>query len=130
MKRDLLDLASSLTRRGISFVMATVVRREGSTPAHLGDRALVTGDGGCHGGLGSAGIRGVIEREAMRAVRARKPCLLSLSTHLERESRPGVLQLQLTHDSEGSLEVYLAPVVTAPRLLLIGRSPILTSLST
>lgn len=109
--------------------MATVVRREGATPAMLGEVALITADGAFHGWIGSIELRVVIEREAMRTLAERRPSLICLSTSPSRESRPGVMQLSLPHGSEGALEVYLAPVVSAPRLLLIGRSPILGALA-
>jgi xanthine dehydrogenase accessory factor len=127
MKRDLLDLASSLTRRGVSFVMATVVRREGGTPAHLSDMALVSADGAFHGWIGSKAIAAVLEREAMRVLQERRPCLLCLSTTPEREARPGVVSLHC--EVEGAVEIYLAPMVSAPRLVLLGRSPISSSLA-
>lgn len=130
MKRDLLDLASSMTRRGVAFVMATVVRRDGSTPAHVGDMALVTGDGAFHGWIGNQQMRALIEREAVRALLERKPCLLCLSSSPDRHLRPGVYPLPLPDGSEGTVEVYLAPVLTSPRLVLLGRSPVMSVLAT
>jgi xanthine dehydrogenase accessory factor len=128
MKRDLLDLASSFTRRGTPFAMATVVRREGKTSAQVGDMALVTGDGAFHGWIGSEALCAVIERECARALLDRRPCLLCLSSSPDRETRAGVVALP--SPEEGTVEVYLAPVVTAPRLVLVGRSPVLSSLAT
>lgn len=128
MKRDLLDLASSLTRRGVSFVMATVVRREGATAVHVGDMALITGDGAFHGWIGSNELRVVVEREAARALVERRPHLICLASSPEREVRPGVMVLP-SPEKGGSFDLYLAPVITSPRLVLIGRSPVLRALA-
>ncbi len=128
MKRDLLDLASSLTRRGVSFVMATVVRREGGSATHVGDMALVTGDGAFHGWIGSDELRAVVEREAARVLAEHRPCLICLSSSPDRGVRPGVVSLP-SPERDGTVDIYLAPVITSPRLVLIGRSPVLRTLA-
>lgn len=131
MKRDLLDLASSLTRRGVSFVMATVVRREGarSAPfgAHLGDSALITAEGLIHGWIGSREIAAILEREAARVLLERRPCLLCLSSSPEGEPRRGVTVIAC--DLDGIVEMYLAPMISAPRLVLFGSSPTAAALA-
>lgn len=129
MKRDLFELASSLTRRGVSFIVATVVRRDGLSSAHQGDMALVTADGEFYGWIGGGCTRPTVEREAMRALRERSPRLISLSSRPERDDRPGLLTLPMTCQSGGTVEVYLDPIFAAPRLVLYGRSPIVTALS-
>ena len=107
--------------------MATVVRREGATPAHLSDMAMIAGDGTFHGWIGSKEIAAVLEREAMRVLMERRPCLICLSATPDREARPGVVSLHCQID--GAVEIYLAPVVSSPRLVLLGRSPISSSLA-
>lgn len=131
MKRDLLDLASSLTRRGVSFVMATVVRREGARAApfgaHLGDSALLTAEGLVHGWIGSREIAAILEREAARVLLERRPCLLCLSSSPEGEPRRGVTVIAC--DLDGVVELYLAPMISAPRLVLFGSSPTAAALA-
>jgi len=129
MKRDLFEIAASLTRTGISFVLATVVRRDGLSSAHQGDMAIVTADGTFHGWVGGGCTRPTVEREAALALAERKPRLISLSPDPERDPRPGLLALPMTCQSGGTVEVYLDPVIAAPRLVLFGRSPINTALA-
>lgn len=129
MKRDLFELASRLTQSGVSFVVATVVRRDGKSSAHQGDMALVTAVGEFHGWIGGGGIRPTIEREAKLAIEERRPRLICLAPAPERELRPGVVVLPMTCQSGGTVEIYLDPVIAAPRLILLGRSPIITALA-
>jgi len=129
MKRDLFELLANLTRDGVSFVIATVVRRDGLSSAHQGDMAIVTADGSFHGWIGGGCTRPTVEREAALALAERKPRLICLSPTPERDPRPGILALPMTCHSGGTVEVYLDPVIAAPRLVLFGRSPIITALA-
>ncbi|HEY0254006.1 MAG TPA: XdhC family protein [Kofleriaceae bacterium] len=128
-KRELFDLAGRLSRDGKSYVMATVVRRDGLSSAHQGDMAIVDGEGAFHGWIGGGCTRPTVEREAANALAAKQPRLILLSPDPERDARPGVLALPMTCHSGGTVEIYLDPVIAAPRLALFGRSPIITALA-
>jgi xanthine dehydrogenase accessory factor len=128
-KRELLDLAATLARTGQSFVIATVVQREGPTSAHLGDIAIVGADRSFHGWVGGGCTRPTVEREAAAVLASRRPRLVVLSAEPRRDPRPGVLVLPMTCQSGGSVEIYLDPVIAAPRLALFGRSPIIAALA-
>lgn len=123
MRRDLLDLADELTARGEPFVLATVVRREAPSSAHAGDSALVTRDGAFHGWLGGSCTRPVVVREALRALGLGTPRLINLSRDPAAERRPGTETFEITCHSGGTVEVFLDPVLPAPRLVVFGASP-------
>jgi xanthine dehydrogenase accessory factor len=91
--------------------------------------ALITADGQFHGWIGGGCTRPTVEREAAHALAERRPRLICLAPGPERDPRPGVLTLPMTCHSGGTVEVYLDPVIAAPRLLLFGRSPIITALA-
>jgi xanthine dehydrogenase accessory factor len=129
VKRELFDLAASLSRRGQSFVVATVVRRDGLSSAHLGDMAIIDAAGGFHGWIGGGCTRPTVEREAALALQSKQPRFIQLSPEPERDVRPGLLMLPMTCHSGGTVEIYLDPVIASPRLALFGRSPILTALA-
>ncbi len=129
MKRDLFELAGDLSRRGVSFVVATVVRRDGKSSAHQGDMALITAERGFHGWIGGGCTRPTVEREAALALAERRPRLLCLAPLPDRETRSGVLALPMPCHSGGTVEIYLDPVIAAPRLVLLGRSPIIQALA-
>jgi xanthine dehydrogenase accessory factor len=130
VKRELFDLAARLSRRGQSFVVATVVRRDGLSSTHLGDMAIIDDAGGFHGWIGGGCTRPTVEREAALALKSKLPRFIQLSPEPERDVRPGLLMLPMTCHSGGTVEIYLDPVIASPRIALFGRSPILTALAT
>ncbi|HEY6100332.1 MAG TPA: XdhC family protein [Anaeromyxobacter sp.] len=129
MRAELLQLAADLARRGEPFVLAVVVRREPYSSAHPGDMAIITADGGYHGWLGGNCTQPAVKREARRALEDGKPRLVSLSPEPERRAQPGVMAIPMTCGSGGSVDVYLEPVLPAPRLLVFGPSPVSRALA-
>jgi xanthine dehydrogenase accessory factor len=128
MRAELLQLAADLARKGEPFVLAMVVRRESFSSAHQGDMAVITADGGYHGWLGGNCTKPVVRREAARVLAEGKPRLVSLSPEPELQMRPGVTALPMTCHSGGTVDIYLEPVLPAPRLLLFGPSPVVSAL--
>lgn len=129
MRADLLQLAADLSRRGQPFVLAVVVRREPYSSAHAGDMAVITADGGYHGWLGGNCTQPTVKREARRALADGRPRLVSLSPEPEAAARPGVTAIPMTCSSGGSVDVYLEPVLPAPRLVVFGPSPVARALA-
>ena len=121
MRAELLQLAADLAKRGEPFVLAMVVRRESYSSAQQGDMAVITADGSYHGWLGGNCTRPSVKREAILALSDGKPRLVSLSP--QPEERAGVIALPMTCHSGGSVDIYLEPVLPAPRLLVYGDSP-------
>ena len=122
MRPELLGLASRLAARGEAFALVTVVRREPPSSARVGDTALVTGSGEVHGWVGGGCTRSTLLREALRAISDAEPRLLSLSPEPFRERRPGLVALPMTCKSGGTVDLYVEPVLPAPRLVLFGAS--------
>jgi xanthine dehydrogenase accessory factor len=121
MRAELLQLAADLARKGEPFVLAMVVRRESFSSAQQGDMAVITADGAYHGWLGGNCTQPTVKREARAALADGKPRLVSLSP--APEERPGVIALPMTCQSGGSVDIYLEPVLPAPRLQIFGESP-------
>lgn len=124
MRTDLLLLASDLTRRGDGFVFATVVRRELPSSSKVGDTALITQGGAFHGRLGGSCTQPTVVREALRALADAKPRLIALSPDPSAEHRADVTALPMTCHGGGSVDVYIEPVLPAPRLVVFGLSPV------
>lgn len=122
MRVDLLHLASDLAKHGESFALATVVRREPPSSARVGDTALVTQAGEFQGWLGGSCTQPTVVREALRALADRVPRLISLSPSPESDHRPGVDAFPMTCHSGGSVDIYIEPVLPAPRLVVFGAS--------
>src|SRR5262249_3788804 len=127
MRKELLGLAAELSQRGEPFVVAMVVRRESYSSAQLGDMAIITADGGYHGWLGGSCTRPSVQREAARALADGAPRLVSLSP--EPDPRPGVTPLPMTCHSGGRVDIYIQPVLPAPRLVLFGLTPVARALA-
>jgi xanthine dehydrogenase accessory factor len=116
-------MAADLARREEPFVLAVVVRRRPASSAQAGDMALVTADGDFHGWLGGSCTQPTVIREARRALADGKPRLVALTPDPETERRPGVTVFPMTCHSGGSVEIYLDPILPAPRLAVFGASP-------
>jgi|SRR5262245_6222631 len=123
MRADLLRRAVEFSRAGHAFAIATVVRREPASSAQVGNTALVDESGAFHGWLGGSCIQPTVIREAVAAIEDAAPRLISLSPNPDADRRPGLTAFPMTCHSGGSVEIFIEPVVPAPRLLVFGVSP-------
>ena len=126
---QILQRAADLTRREEPFVLAVVVSRRPASSAQPGNMALITAAGGFEGWLGGSCTQPTVVRVAQRALADGQPRLLVLTPDPGAERRPGVDVFPMTCHSGGSVEIYLQPVLPAPRLVVFGDSPIARALS-
>ena len=126
-----LERASELAREGQAFALATVVWRQGPSSGQLGSRAIITADGEVHGWIGGACAEPVVIREARQVISDGEPRLLLLGTPDQfGETVPeGMTVVPIACQSEGALEVFIEPVQPAPRLVIVGRSPMAQTLA-
>jgi xanthine dehydrogenase accessory factor len=124
VNKQLLERAADLAQRGESFVFAVVVRREPYSSSQQGDSAIITADGSYHGWLGGNCTRPQVLREAAAALVDGKPRLIALSPEPELQARAGVTPLPMTCHSGGTVDIFLEPVLAAPRLVVFGVSPV------
>lgn len=124
MNKQLLERAAALAQRGESFVLAVVVRREPYSSSQQGDSAIITADGSYHGWLGGNCTRPQVLREAAQALVDGKPRLIALSPEPELQVRAGVVPLPMACHSGGTVDIFLEPVLAAPRLVVFGASPV------
>jgi len=108
--------------------MATVVRREPPSSAHVGDAAIITPDGAFFGWLGGSCTHELVVAEALAALTASRPGLIALSADADAEDLRGISVLPMTCHSGGSVEVYLEPVLPGPRLVVFGATPLALAL--
>ena len=125
------DTAAELIRRRVPFVHATVVRAQKPTSAHAGDTALIRADGVIDGFVGGTcaessvreyGADGAVEQRAAAAADrapARRPA----------DAEEGAVTVANPCLSGGSMEIFLEPRVPAPRVLVVGDSPIAEALA-
>jgi xanthine dehydrogenase accessory factor len=123
MRAELLQKAADLAREEEPFVLAVVVSRRPASSSQPGDMAIVTAEGTFEGWLGGSCTQPTVVREARRALAEGKPRLIVLSPNPGSEQRPGVDAFPMTCHSGGTVEIYLEPILPAPRLVVFGGSP-------
>ena len=125
----MVEKASELARQGVEFALATVVWRQAPSSGHQGARAIITADGHLHGWIGGACAEPVVIREAQRVIEEREPRLILLGTPDQFGQLPeGMMFVQMSCQSEGALELYIEPVLASPHLVVVGHSPMATTL--
>jgi xanthine dehydrogenase accessory factor len=128
---EILKQAGELERRGQEFALATVVWRQGPSSSQQGARAIITAEGELHGWIGGACAEPVVIREAQRVIAEGTPRLLLLGSpdQFGAAIPEGITVVPISCQSEGALEVYIEPVVPAPHLVIVGRSPMAHTLA-
>jgi xanthine dehydrogenase accessory factor len=137
-----LEEAGQLARRGEAFALATVVWRQGPSSGQQGARAIITAAGELRGWIGGACAEPVVIREAREVIAEGVPRLLLLGPGELFASRAfadrseggqavpeGMTFVPISCQSEGALEVYIEPVLPAPHLVIVGRSPLANTLA-
>jgi xanthine dehydrogenase accessory factor len=123
---SVLETADALTRARVPFVQATVVRAQKPTSAHAGDTALVRADGVIDGFVGGTCAEASVREYGLRVLSAGEPLLLRIvpdATHAGPDVE-GAVTVANPCLSGGSVEIFLEPKVPAPRVLVVGDSPI------
>jgi len=128
---EILHQAEELSRRGEEFALATVVWRQGPSSGHTGSRALITAAGQLYGWIGGACAEPVVIREAGRVIADGRPKLLLLGTpeQFGGSVPEGMVTVAIACQSEGAMQVYIEPVIPAPHLTIVGRSPMVHTLA-
>lgn len=121
----MLGRAATLAAEGVPFVLATVTWRRGPSSGKGGSRALIHPDGTVEGWLGGACAEPTVVRHALEALQDGEPRLLVLG---EPDARPGVTHVAMACSSEGAMEVFVEPMLPAPDLWVVGRSPAVQTL--
>ncbi len=119
--------AQELAEAGEPFVHATVVRVQRPTSAKVGNAALVLSDGTIEGFVGGDCAEESVRTYALQAIEAAEPMLLRIVPFGGDEER-GVVTVQNPCLSGGMIEVFLEPVVPAPRVLVEGELPVAEAL--
>ncbi len=115
------------------FVTATVVRVQRPTSVEPGSVALVLADGTIEGFVGGVCAEHSVRAYSMLALRSEQPVLLRIVPDPEGEAVPegtevasedGVVTVANPCLSGGTIEVFLEPAPPAPRVLVVGDTPI------
>jgi len=127
---SVLDTAAALSRERVPFVQATVVRAEKPTSAHAGDTALVRADGAIDGFVGGTCAEASVREYGLKVLASNEPLLLRIVPDaVGGRAEQGAVTVANPCLSGGSVEIFLEPRVPAPRVLVVGDSPIAAALA-
>jgi xanthine dehydrogenase accessory factor len=118
-----LERANSLKVMGSPFVLATVVRAESPTSAKPGAKAIVDADGNIDGWIGGGCAQPAVIKTAKQTLADGQPRLIRVSPKSDQVVEPGIVDFGMTCHSGGTLDIFLEPIASRPRLLIIGASP-------
>jgi xanthine dehydrogenase accessory factor len=133
-----LEQAALRQAKGQTFALATVVRTVSVTAAKAGAKALIGPDGSIEEGwIGGGCARAAVVKAARQCMAdgqsrlvsiAPKDALLELGA-APGEERGGVFYAKNSCPSQGTMDVFVEPVLPSPRLLILGASPVAVALA-
>lgn len=127
---EIVETMAQLIRVEEPFALATVVRTIAAAAAKPGAKALIRSDGSMIGWVGGGCTRAAVEQAARRALADGKARLIRVrpETGADRETE-GVEVHPSSCPSGGTVDVFVEPMLPAPRLIIMGGSPAARALS-
>lgn len=125
------DQIEALRARGEEFCVATVVRTADATSAKAGAKALVTRDGTISGFVGGGCVQGSVKKAAGEVLTTGEAKLIRVKP---RDTVVGPTDADGTElhpsacPSGGTVELFIEPMLLAPRLVVMGASPVAAAL--
>ncbi len=110
---NLLAEAARCLEGDVPAALVTVVGSQGSTPQKPGARMIVFGDGRVRGTIGGGCVEAEMARRALAAIASGKPTLTSYDLTPDQAGDEGLV-------CGGRMEVFIEPLESAPRLMVIG----------
>ncbi len=111
----------------VPYVHARVVLAERPTSAKPGDEALVLSDGTIEGFVGGTCAESTVLAQGLALIDSGESLLLRITPEPE-PPQPGKLVVHNACLSGGTLEIFLEPVLPAPRLVVFGDAPVARSI--
>jgi xanthine dehydrogenase accessory factor len=133
-----LDRAAQRQANGEVFALATVVRTVSVTAAKAGAKALIAADGSIEEGwIGGGCARAAVLKAARQCLLDGQSRLVSIAPQelladlgvSPGEDRAGVLYAKNSCPSQGTMDIFVEPVLPPPRLLILGASPVAVALA-
>lgn len=122
MSSELYSKASELASRRESYVIATVVRVEGSSSARRGSKAIIDASGRLLiGWVGGGCAEGAVRAEALKALETEASRMITVDMSDE--------ELGVGMPCGGTMDVFIEPVLPKPELLIVGHGRISETLA-
>lgn len=138
MPEDLTLLTDRLRSDAEPFAVATVVRTISVTAAKAGAKAVIGADGNIVGGwIGGGCARSAVVRAAKAAIEDGETKLISIQPEellaelgVEAgERREGIEFAKNMCPSQGTMDIFVEPVLPRPKLVILGSSPVAIALA-
>jgi xanthine dehydrogenase accessory factor len=135
---EVMDLVAQMKAAERAFVLATVVRTVSVTAAKAGAKAIIAPDGTIVAGwIGGGCARGAVLKAAREALADGVPRMVSVQPEdllaelgvKAGESRQGVRFAANFCPSQGTMDIFVEPVLPHPSLVIFGASPVALSLA-
>ena len=135
---EVMDLVAQMKAAEQAFVLATVVRTVSVTAAKAGAKAIIAPDGTIVAGwIGGGCARGAVLKAAREALADGEPRMVSVRPEdllaelgvKAGESREGVRFAANFCPSQGTMDIFVEPVLPHPSLVIFGASPVALSLA-
>jgi len=136
--RDLSTLMTRLQGNREPFVLATVVRTISVTAAKAGAKAVIAQDGSIVGGwIGGGCARSAVQKAARAAFEDGETRLISIQPAdllaelgvEPGEKREGIQFARNMCPSQGTMDIFIEPVLPRPALIIYGASPVAQALA-
>ena len=133
-----LEQAALRQAQGQTFAVATVVRTVSVTAAKAGAKALIGQDGSIEEGwIGGGCARAAVVKAARQCMADGQSRLVSIAPKdalaelgaAAGDERGGVFFAKNSCPSQGTMDVFVEPVLPSPRLLILGASPVAVALA-
>lgn len=137
-KTSIADAIAVLRAKGEPFAVATVVRTISLTAAKAGAKAAILADGSIAAGwIGGGCARAAVIKAARQALADGKPHLISVAPldllqdlGVEPgQARDGVEFAKNACPSQGTMDIFIEPVMPLPALAICGASPVALALA-
>jgi xanthine dehydrogenase accessory factor len=135
---DILELISTMKQKGLPFALATVVRTVAATAAKAGAKAVIRADGTIsEGWIGGGCARAAVLTAARDAIADGRPRLVSVQPPdvlQERgiaagDEQSGIRFAKNMCPSQGTMDVFVEPVLPRPQLVVCGSSPVAVAIA-
>jgi xanthine dehydrogenase accessory factor len=128
MLSKFLEKTQELSRKNEPFALAVVVRREEPSSGKVGDKAVINKHGEIIGWVGGGCVRAILIKEAEDAMKTGQARLVRIGKNTGAVNAKGTIEYKMTCQSEGTVEVFIEPVLPAPHLVVVGKSAIARAL--
>jgi xanthine dehydrogenase accessory factor len=135
---DILDRISAMKATGERFALATVVRTVAATAAKAGAKAVILPDGTIsEGWIGGGCARAAVLKAARDALADGKARLVSVQPPdvlqelgiAAGDERSGIRFAKNMCPSEGTMDVFVEPVLPRPQVVVCGSSPVAVAIA-